>query len=68
MSKRLISGKRFRYRIKPHQLLQECGEYPQEYYKFRNEKVAKAFWLDSMGTELIRIPMKRIRGPKKFKL
>jgi hypothetical protein len=42
--------KKFKFRIAPHPVLKE--EYPERYYKFRNEKVAKAFWLESLGNEI----------------
>jgi hypothetical protein len=41
---------RFRFRIAPHEIMK--SEYPDRYYKFRNEKVAKAFAIDSCGNEV----------------
>ena len=41
--------KKFTYRIKPHKIMSE--EYPSSYYKFRNEKVASAFFKESCGNE-----------------
>ncbi len=49
MSKTIMTIKRFRFRIKPHPIMK--SEYPDLYYKFRNEKVANAFFLDSGGSE-----------------
>ena len=44
-----MTVKKFRFRIKPHEIMKE--EYPSLYYKFRNKKVANAFFLDSGGKE-----------------
>ncbi len=41
---------RFRFRIAPHPVMKK--EYPQLYYKFRNGKVASAFFNESMGHEV----------------
>jgi hypothetical protein len=49
MSKAVMTIKRFKFRIKPHEVMKE--EYPQSYYKFRNEKVAKAFFYESCGNQ-----------------
>lgn len=43
--------KKFKFRIAPHPALKE--EYPASYYKFRNEKVATAFFQESLGHEVI---------------
>jgi len=42
--------KKFKFRIAPHPVMKE--EYPQPYYKFRNGKVASAFFNESMGHEV----------------
>ena len=53
MSKAFMTVKRFRFRIKPHEVMK--AEYPDLYYKFKNEKVAKAFFYESCGNEHILI-------------
>jgi len=49
MSKAIMTIKKFRFRIKPHEIMK--SEYPYLYYKFRNEKIANAFFLESCGNE-----------------
>lgn len=67
MSKTNVSGKRFLYRIAPHEVLK--AEYPSGYYKFRNSRVAEAFWSYSLGSELLRLPTTRlVRESKDCKL
>jgi hypothetical protein len=46
----------------PHKIMRD--EYPQEYYKFHNLKVAKAFFQDSLGREVIQLPRRLVREPK----
>lgn len=48
----------FHIRVKPHPVMR--SEYPAPYYKFRNEQVAKAFWMDSMGVEQKDIPKRKL--------
>jgi hypothetical protein len=43
--------KQYKFRIVPHEIMKY--EYPQSYYKFRNERVAKAFFSECLGSELI---------------
>jgi hypothetical protein len=42
--------KKFKFRIAPHEIMRE--EYPNKYYKFRSERVAKAFFTESLGHEV----------------
>lgn len=42
--------KRFRFRVVPDPVMQ--SEYPDKYYKFMNEQVAKAFAIDTCGEEV----------------
>lgn len=56
------SRRRFRYRIRPHEIMQE--EYPQDYYKFKNPQVASAFFLETLGEELKKIPRHFVRFRK----
>lgn len=42
--------KKFKFRIAPHPALKE--EYPNTYYKFRNKRVATAFFIESLGHEV----------------
>ena len=59
MSKMIMSGTQFKYRIKPHEALK--NEYPQSYYKFKNPKVATAFFIETLGREVRSIPFGRTR-------
>ena len=42
--------KRFRFRVKPHEVM--ADEYPERYYKFKNYKVTNAFFQESCGNEI----------------
>ena len=50
--------KRFQFRVKPHEVMKE--EYSQDYYKFHNEKVAKAFCMEAFGHEVKVDQLKKI--------
>jgi len=43
--------KRFKFRIAPHEIMKE--EYPEPYYKFRDERVAIAFFQETLGHEVL---------------
>lgn len=49
MNKTVMTIKKFKFRIRPHEVMK--AEYPDLYYKFYSEKVAKAFFLESCGNE-----------------
>lgn len=42
--------KRFKFRVVPNPVMK--SEYPERYYKFMNEQVAKAFAIDTCGIEV----------------
>jgi hypothetical protein len=60
-----VGERSYKYRITPHQVLQ--SEYPGSYYKFRNLKVAKAFFLETLGRETKKLPYERQREIRKAK-
>jgi hypothetical protein len=62
MPRIIMSGTQFKYRIKPHEALK--NEYPQPYYKFKDPRVATAFFLETLGQEIKDIPIGRMRQPK----
>jgi len=50
-TKATASIKKFKFRIAPHEIMK--SEYPELYYKFRNEKVATAFFQETLGHEIL---------------